>query len=104
MPRYDVPAGRGRALVVRQGGPARACTTATARRSPPHVQERAEFEIEVIADKGYPGYFLVVADFVQWSKDNGIRVGPGRGSGRRLDGRVRDGHHGPRPDRPPAVL
>jgi len=48
---------------------------------PAHVQERADFEIEVIADKGYPGYFLVVADFVKWAKDNGIRVGPGRGSG-----------------------
>lgn len=48
---------------------------------PGNVQERANFEIEVIADKGYPGYFLVVADFVKWSKDNKIRVGPGRGSG-----------------------
>ncbi|MFP5360451.1 MAG: DNA polymerase III subunit alpha [Actinomycetes bacterium] len=48
---------------------------------PSDVQERANFEIEVIADKGYPGYFLVVADFIQWAKDNGIRVGPGRGSG-----------------------
>ncbi|WP_062377411.1 DNA polymerase III subunit alpha [Demequina pelophila] len=48
---------------------------------PANVQERANFEIEVIAGKGYPGYFLVVADFIQWSKDNGIRVGPGRGSG-----------------------
>ena len=67
--------------MVRQGGPARACTSASARRIPADVQERANFEIEVIADKGYPGYFLVVADFVKWSKDNGIRVGPGRGSG-----------------------
>jgi len=48
---------------------------------PAHVQDRANFEIEVIADKGYPGYFLVVADFVKWAKDNKIRVGPGRGSG-----------------------
>lgn len=48
---------------------------------PAAVQERANFEIEVISDKGYPGYFLVVADFIQWAKDNGIRVGPGRGSG-----------------------
>ncbi|MDN4477100.1 DNA polymerase III subunit alpha [Demequina lignilytica] len=48
---------------------------------PGHVQERANYEIEVIAGKGYPGYFLVVADFIQWSKNNGIRVGPGRGSG-----------------------
>src|SRR5690606_40762479 len=34
-----------------------------------------------IAQKGYCGYYLVVADFINWSKDNGIRVGPGRGSG-----------------------
>src|SRR5690606_18758323 len=46
-----------------------------------HVQERANFEIEVITDKGYAGYFLVVADFVRWAKEQGIRVGPGRGSG-----------------------
>lgn len=45
------------------------------------VRERVEFEIDVILQKGYPGYFLVVADFIQWSKDNGIRIGPGRGSG-----------------------
>ncbi|MEX0427496.1 DNA polymerase III subunit alpha [Nocardioides sp. DS6] len=45
------------------------------------VKERTEFELAIIAQKGYCGYFLVVADFIQWSKDNGIRVGPGRGSG-----------------------
>lgn len=45
------------------------------------VKERAEFELAIISQKGYCGYFLVVADFIQWSKDNGIRVGPGRGSG-----------------------
>jgi DNA polymerase-3 subunit alpha len=45
------------------------------------VKDRAEFELEIISGKGYSGYFLVVADFIQWSKDNGIRVGPGRGSG-----------------------
>ena len=45
------------------------------------VLDRAEFELDIIAQKGYCGYFLVVADFIQWSKDNGIRVGPGRGSG-----------------------
>ncbi|GGD18850.1 DNA polymerase III subunit alpha [Nocardioides daphniae] len=45
------------------------------------VKERVEMELGVVAQKGYCGYFLVVADFIQWSKDNGIRVGPGRGSG-----------------------
>lgn len=45
------------------------------------VKDRVEMELGVIAQKGYCGYFLVVADFIGWSKDNGIRVGPGRGSG-----------------------
>ena len=48
---------------------------------PAQVQQRADFEAEVIIGKGYPGYFLVVADFINWAKDHGIRVGPGRGSG-----------------------
>src|SRR6478609_6620174 len=45
------------------------------------VRARTEMELAVIAQKGYCGYYLVVADFINWSKDNGIRVGPGRGSG-----------------------
>jgi DNA polymerase-3 subunit alpha len=45
------------------------------------VIERTEMEIGVIKTKGYCGYYLVVADFINWAKDNGIRVGPGRGSG-----------------------
>ncbi|WP_296802721.1 DNA polymerase III subunit alpha [Thiolapillus sp.] len=43
--------------------------------------ERLEIELEVIIDMGFPGYFLIVADFIQWAKDNDIPVGPGRGSG-----------------------
>ncbi|MCY3769793.1 MAG: DNA polymerase III subunit alpha [Gammaproteobacteria bacterium] len=43
--------------------------------------DRLNNELEVIEQMGYPGYFLIVADFIQWSKDNGIPVGPGRGSG-----------------------
>ena len=38
-------------------------------------------ELDVVRTKGYCGYYLVVADFINWAKDNGIRVGPGRGSG-----------------------
>ena len=48
---------------------------------PDYARTQADFEIDVIVSKGYPGYFLVVADFITWAKDNGIRVGPGRGSG-----------------------
>jgi DNA polymerase III subunit alpha len=42
---------------------------------------RAEFELGVIAAMGFPDYFLIVADFINWAKNNGIAVGPGRGSG-----------------------
>ncbi len=48
---------------------------------PDEVRRQADFEIGVITQMGFPGYFLVVADFINWAKDNGIRVGPGRGSG-----------------------
>ncbi|GMU44304.1 MAG: DNA polymerase III subunit alpha [Xanthomonadales bacterium] len=43
--------------------------------------ERLELEARVIAQMGFPGYFLIVADFIGWAKRNGIPVGPGRGSG-----------------------
>ncbi len=44
-------------------------------------RERLDYELGVIAAMGFPGYFLIVADFIQWSKQRGIPVGPGRGSG-----------------------
>ena len=44
-------------------------------------QDRLEFELGVIANMGFPGYFLIVADFIQWAKAQNIPVGPGRGSG-----------------------
>ncbi|MCF7989366.1 MAG: DNA polymerase III subunit alpha [Thiohalocapsa sp.] len=43
--------------------------------------QRLQRELDVICQMGFPGYFLIVADFIQWAKDNGIPVGPGRGSG-----------------------
>ncbi len=43
--------------------------------------ERLQFECDVIADMGFPGYFLIVADFIKWAKGQDIPVGPGRGSG-----------------------
>ena len=80
MPRFDVPDGESeqswfvkevqRGLNERYGG-----------NIPAAAQERANYETEVIVSMGFPGYFLVVADFINWSKEQGIRVGPGRGSG-----------------------
>ena len=43
--------------------------------------DRLNFELDIINQMGFPGYFLIVMDFIQWSKDNDIPVGPGRGSG-----------------------
>ena len=44
-------------------------------------RERLDYELDVIIQMGYPGYFLIVSDFISWSKEHGIPVGPGRGSG-----------------------
>ncbi len=57
----------------------------TPREVPPErhglYRERLQKELDVIISMGFPGYFLIVADFIQWAKGNGIPVGPGRGSG-----------------------
>ena len=47
----------------------------------PRYVERLEFEINTIVKMGFPGYFLIVGDFINWAKNNGCPVGPGRGSG-----------------------
>ncbi len=44
-------------------------------------EDRMEFELGIINEMGFPGYFLIVADFIQWAKENDVPVGPGRGSG-----------------------
>jgi DNA polymerase III subunit alpha len=80
MPRFPVPAGENEESWFRKE-----VEEGLRRRYPGEVptavRERAEFEVDVILQMGFPGYFLVVADFINWAKDNGIRVGPGRGSG-----------------------
>jgi DNA polymerase III subunit alpha len=78
LPRYEVPAGETleshlRTLVFE--GLRRRYETLT-----PEVTERAEYELAVIDQMHFPEYFLVVQDFVNWAKRQGIRVGPGRGS------------------------
>jgi DNA polymerase-3 subunit alpha len=47
----------------------------------PHYRERLELETKTIVQMGFAGYFLIVADFINWAKSNGVPVGPGRGSG-----------------------
>jgi DNA polymerase-3 subunit alpha len=49
--------------------------------TPEEYQQRLDFELDVIEKMGFPGYFLIVADFIKWAKDHNIPVGPGRGSG-----------------------
>src|SRR5690606_17270384 len=43
--------------------------------------KRLNFELDIIIQMGFPGYFLIVMDFIKWAKNNGVPVGPGRGSG-----------------------
>ena len=80
MPRYPCPPGEDEASWF-----VKEVETGLARRYPrgvpEHVRKQAEFESGVILSMGFAGYFLVVADFINWAKENGIRVGPGRGSG-----------------------
>ncbi|MDH5190360.1 MAG: DNA polymerase III subunit alpha, partial [Gammaproteobacteria bacterium] len=47
----------------------------------PEYEERLQIELNVIKQMGFPGYFLIVADFIEWAKNNDVPVGPGRGSG-----------------------
>lgn len=50
-------------------------------RQRPRYEERLAFELDTILKMGFPGYFLIVGDFINWAKNNGCPVGPGRGSG-----------------------
>ena len=50
-------------------------------RNYPSYESRLDFELTTIIQMGFPGYFLIVADFINWAKHNGVPVGPGRGSG-----------------------
>ena len=80
MPRYPVPPGE-----TEHSWFAKEVEAGLQRRYPQGIPEQvrtqADYEVGVIVQMNFPGYFLVVADFINWAKDNGIRVGPGRGSG-----------------------
>ncbi len=80
MPRFPVPAGE-----TEHSWFEKEVDAGLARRFPDGIpdqmRKQADYEVGVIKAMNFPGYFLVVADFINWAKDNGIRVGPGRGSG-----------------------
>ncbi len=84
LPQYPVPGGR--------RPPKSSCAprarAASPRASPDaaaapdrHYRERLVRELDVICQMGFAGYFLIVADFIRWARENGVPVGPGRGSG-----------------------
>ncbi|MFF8812094.1 DNA polymerase III subunit alpha [Streptomyces pactum] len=79
MPRFEVPEGYTEVTWFQEE-----VKRGMARRYPGGVpedrQKLVEYEMDVIIQMGFPGYFLVVADFIMWAKNNGIAVGPGRGS------------------------
>jgi len=78
LPRFEVP--RGESLESHLDNEVRAGVKRRYPQITTEVSERAAYELRVIADMGFAGYFLIVADFVNWAKRQGIRVGPGRGS------------------------
>ena len=79
MPRFPVPEGHTEASWFEAE-----VTRGMARRYPNGIPEaqanQVAYEVDVIKQMGFPGYFLVVADFIGWAREQGIRVGPGRGS------------------------
>jgi DNA polymerase-3 subunit alpha len=89
LPRFPVPEGMGLEDFLRQEAHAGLekrllqrfpdAKTRLARR--PEYETRLKTEMDTIIQMGFPGYFLIVADFINWGKNNGVPVGPGRGSG-----------------------
>jgi DNA polymerase-3 subunit alpha len=84
LPNFPVPKGKDLATyfeeVVRAGLKRRLERPAPRKHETQEYQDRLEREIEIIKNMGFPGYFLVVWDFIKYAKDHGIPVGPGRGS------------------------
>ena len=103
LPEFPVPKGRELTEWFRaqasEGLAAPACAHGAGQTGieAPHYERRLSRELDVIIDMGFPGYFLIVADFINWARDNGIPVGPGRGSGAGSLVAYALRHHGPGP-------
>ncbi|NND54497.1 MAG: DNA polymerase III subunit alpha [Gammaproteobacteria bacterium] len=85
LPDYEVPAGETTATYLaalsRQGLDEKLADRELSREQREVYDERLQVELDVITSMDFPGYFLIVADFIRWAKENGVPVGPGRGSG-----------------------
>lgn len=85
LPRFAAGGVEGEAealrAIAREGLDRRIATLGLDETAAKPYRERLEFELDVIINMKFPGYFLIVADFIQWTKKEGIPVGPGRGSG-----------------------
>jgi DNA polymerase-3 subunit alpha len=84
LPEFPVPAGSTEHAHLREQAGAGLEQRLGARAQDPHLKhyrERLDTELGTICSMGFAGYFLIVADFIRWSRTNGIPVGPGRGSG-----------------------
>jgi len=79
LPAYPVPAGSSTEDFLR--GEAARGLNARLESPPPPYTARLTLELDVICAMGFAGYFLIVADFIRWARNNGVPVGPGRGSG-----------------------
>ncbi|QKD81619.1 DNA polymerase III subunit alpha [Thermoleptolyngbya sichuanensis A183] len=83
IPNYPVPDGYTPATYLEEtsrSGLAKRLKVATYREVPPDYQERLEYELQMMHQMGFDGYFLVVWDYIKFARDHGIPVGPGRGS------------------------
>src|SRR5262249_1334421 len=83
LPAYPVPEGETTNAFIRAES-ARGLAERLQRldvKDPERYRERLEVELNVICQMGFSGYFLIVADFIHWARNNGVPVGPGRGSG-----------------------
>jgi DNA polymerase III subunit alpha len=82
LPQYPLPAGASTEQFLReQSERGLAARFPEPGGAPPAYRERLARELDVICQMGFAGYFLIVADFIRWARENGVPVGPGRGSG-----------------------
>ncbi|WP_421998485.1 DNA polymerase III subunit alpha [Reyranella sp.] len=86
LPRYTKLAGRAETEALQEMAETGLAALRDGGRLSPDIpfdtyRERLAYELDMIGRMGFPGYFLIVADFIQWAKDHGVPVGPGRGSG-----------------------